>query len=519
MSRDPSTETTVRACIDARAKVHGESSFLIAPERAITLDYAGLQFQCQQVEAKLATLGLGPGDKVAFLLDNGYWTTSLFLGTMYAGMVIVPLNAVAGVRLVRYILEHCDAGVLFCSERYRTRFAEAIDACPRALIIVGTDENTGPDWGYLKARATPNPSIKPGDDALLLYTSGTTGLPKGARLSHRAVLAGGRNTALAHELKPSDRALCVLPLYHINGEIVTVMGPLASGSSVVMPHRFSASQFWRLVMQARCTWVSVVPTIIKYLLDRAARDDADGEIDFLTTPELRQLRFARSASAPLPASIQQQFEQVFRIPMIETMGLTETCAPILSNPLPPATRKPGSPGIAFGNEVVVADEGGQPVANHVIGELIVRGDNVLSGYYKNTVASASAFWSGGWFRTGDIGYRDDEGFLFINGRLKELIIKGGENIAPREIDDALYLHEAVLEAAAIGVADDAYGQDVQACVRLRDGFDAEEQEIIEHCRRHVGAFKAPSRVHFLDDLPKGPSGKIQRLKLAEIVAR
>ena len=512
------TETTVRACIDARAEAQGELSFLIAPEPEITLDYAGLQRQCQRVEDKLAALGLVPGNKVAFLLDNGYWTTSLFLGTMYAGMVTVPLNAMAGVRLVRHILEHCDAGVLFCSERYRTDLAEAIDACPRALRIIGTDEDSGPDWSHLDARATSAASIEPGDDALLLYTSGTTGLPKGALLSHRAVLAGGRNTALAHALEPSDRALCVLPLYHINGEIVTVMGPLTSGGSVVMPHRFRASQFWRLLMQTRCTWASVVPTIIKYLLDRAARDDADGDIDFLNTPELRQLRFARSASAPLPASVQQQFEQVFGIPMVETMGLTETCAPILSNPLPPAPRKPGSPGIAFGNEVVVADERGRPVADHVTGELLVRGENVLTGYYKNAVASRSAFWPGGWFRTGDIGYRDDEGYLFINGRLKELIIKGGENIAPREIDDALYLHEAVLEAAAIGVDDDAYGQDVQACVRLRDGFDAEEQEIIEHCRRHVGVFKAPSRVHFLDDLPKGPSGKIQRLKLAEIVA-
>lgn len=510
--------TTVRGCIDQRAEAQGDAPFLIAPEPALALDYAGLQRQCQRVEARLATLGLVPGDKVAFLLDNGYWTTSLFLGIMYAGMVTVPVNAVAGIPPVRDVLEHCDASVLFCSGKYRTHFADAIDACPRALTIIGTDEDTGPDWSHLDTRAMPAAPIAPGDDALLLYTSGTTGVPKGARLSHRAVLAGGRNTALAHALEPSDRALCVLPLYHINGEIVTVMGPLTSGGSVVMPHRFRASEFWKLVMHAQCTWASVVPTIIQYLLDRAARDDADGDIDFAHTPALRQLRFARSASAPLPASVQRQFEQVFGIPMIETMGLTETCAPILSNPMPPTPRKSGSPGIPCGNEVVVADESGQPVADHVAGELLVRGDNVLTGYYKNDGASRSAFWPGGWFRTGDIGYRDDEGYLFITGRLKELIIKGGENIAPREIDDALYLHEAVLEAAAIGVDDDAYGQDVQACVRLRDGFAADEQELIEHCRQHVGAFKAPSRVHFLDDLPKGPSGKIQRLKLQEIVA-
>ena len=204
--------------------------------------------------------------------------------------------------------------------------------------------------------------------------------------------------------------------------------------------------------------------------------------------------------------------------MIETMGLTETCAPILSNPMPPGIRKSGSPGMAFGNEVVVADEQGALVDDGQTGELLVRGDNVLTGYYKNEEASAGAFLPDNWFRTGDLGFRDADGYFFITGRSKELIIKGGENIAPREIDDALYLHEAVLEAAAIGVDHESYGQDVEACVRLRDGFKAEELELISHCEAQVGKFKAPSRIHFLDDLPKGPSGKIQRLKLPEMVA-
>ena len=509
---------TVRACVDQGAESHGGSPFLLAPESTPTLDYAGLQRECREIEARLTAIGLKFGDKVAFLLDNGHWTASLFLGTMYAGMVTVPLNAAAGPRSVRYILEHCDATVLFCSQKYRTQFAAAIENCPRAFVIIDTDEDTGPRWPRLTPRTNPDGSVDPGDDALLLYTSGTTGVAKGVRLSHRAVVTGGRNTAMAHALTPDDRALCVLPLFHINGEIVTVMGPLVSGGSVVMPRRFQASEFWSLVMCEQCTWLSVVPTIINYLLDRAAREDADGYIDFLRALELRQLRFARSASAPLPASLQQQFERVFGIPMIETMGLTETSAPILSNPLPPATRKPGSPGIAFGNEVRVADERGEQVADLVTGELLVRGDNVFTSYYKNDAANRAAFWPDGWFRTGDLGYRDAEGYLFITGRLKELIIKGGENIAPREVDDALYLHDSVLEAAAFGAKDDVYGQEVQACVRLRNNCQVDEQELIEHCRRHLGAFKAPNRIYFLNELPKGPSGKIQRLKLVDVVA-
>ena len=514
------TPVTIRACVDARATAQGSAPFLVVPEPGLTLDYAGLRRRCRLVAAKLGALGLVAGDKVAFLLDNGLWSVSLWLGTMYAGLVTVPLNAVAGVTSIRHVLEHCDASVLFCSGHHRRQYEAAIAGCPRPITILETDEDTGPAWSHLGApsygSAVP---VDPADDALLLYTSGTTGMPKGARLSHRAVLAGGRNTALAHRLTPADRGLCVLPLYHINGEIVTLMGPLVSGGSVVMPHRFHTSRFWDLVMREGCTWVSLVPTLIAYLMDRATRADVDAVIDFPHHPELRQLRFARSASAPLPASVQRRFEQVFGIPMIETMGLTETCAPILSNPLPPEVHKPGSPGIPFGNEVVVGDEQGRPVENHVAGELLVRGDNVLSGYYKDEAATQAAFRPGGWFRTGDIGYRDDDGYLFITGRLKELIIKGGENIAPREVDDVLYGHVAVLEAAAVGVPDEAYGQDVQACVCLREGVDADERELIEHCRRQLGPFKSPSRIHFLSELPKGPSGKIQRLKLPDIIAK
>ena len=505
---------TVRACVSAQAKARPQDTFLVTPESGRTLTYSELDTACQALEADLLALGLAPGDKVAFLLDNGYWTASLFVATMYAGMVTVPLNAVAGVPQIEYVLNHCDARVVFASKHYQSHFADAFAKAPAELVVIDTDEEQGPDWPApvrTATAATTEPDAE--QDALLLYTSGTTGLPKGALQSHRAVLAGGENTALAHELTSNDRALCVLPLYHINGEMVTVMGPLVSGGSVVMPRRFSARLMWQWVRDHGCTWMSVVPTIIKYMLDRA---NAEG-INFADDARLKQLRFGRSASAPLPASVQQQFEAVFGIPMIETMGLTETCAPILSNPMPPGVRKSGSPGIAFGNEVIIADEHGKELPDGERGELLVKGRNVLSGYYKNPEASTAAFNSQGWFRTGDLGFRDSDGYFFITGRLKELIIKGGENIAPREIDDALYLHEAVLEAAAIGVDDDNYGQDVHACVRLRDGYDVDEATLRAFCEQHVGKFKTPTRVHFMDDLPKGPSGKIQRLKLPEML--
>jgi acyl-CoA synthetase (AMP-forming)/AMP-acid ligase II len=231
--------------------------------------------------------------------------------------------------------------------------------------------------------------------------------------------------------------------------------------------------------------------------------------------KIRQnVRFGRSASAALSPAKHQQFEQRFGIHIIETMGLTETAAQILSNPMPPEEIKYGSPGIAVGNEARIIDEAGGESESGVIGELMIRGDNVMNGYYKNEAATKETLEPDGWLHTGDLAYRDEEGFFFITGRLKELIIKGGENIAPREIDDILYRHPAVLEAAAFGVEDEHYGQEIMACVALCPGMQATEKELLELCVENLGQYKAPKRVLIRDTLPKGPSGKIQRLKLS-----
>ncbi|KAA3622254.1 MAG: hypothetical protein DWQ08_13040, partial [Proteobacteria bacterium] len=262
----------------------------------------------------------------------------------------------------------------------------------------------------------------------------------------------------------------------------------------------------------QCTWSSIVPTIIKYLLDRAGREP----YDFGGDERLSRFRFARSASAPLAAATLAEWEQVFGVPMIETMGLTETAGTVATNPMPPRPRKPGSVGLAFGNEIRAVDAEGRNCPPGAVGALLIRGDNVLDRYYKNEEASASAF-TGDWFRTGDLGMLDDDGYLFITGRLKELIIRGGENIAPREIDDVLYRHEAILEAAAVGVDDELYGQEVVAAVALRDGYQCTADELMQFCVESLGSYKAPKTVYFFDELPKGPSGKILRLKLPELI--
>jgi acyl-CoA synthetase (AMP-forming)/AMP-acid ligase II len=353
------------------------------------------------------------------------------------------------------------------------------------------------------------PDVDAADDALLLYTSGTTGLPKGVILSHKNMVAGGEYTALAHELKPEDRALCSLPLYHINGEVVTAVTPLVSGSSVVMPHKFSVSDFWELISEYHCTWFSVVPTIISFL---TSSTDIEGK-----KLHLQQLRFGRSASSALPPSLHKTFEDKFKVPIIETMGLTETAAPVFSNPMDPTRRKYGSPGQAVGNMAKIIDKDGQEVSKGTQGEIMIKGDNVMKCYYKAPEKTAEALERDGWLHTGDLGYMDDDGFVFVTGRIKELIIKGGENIAPREIDEALYKHPAIQDAAAVGIPDEEYGEEILCCCVLKKDCECTIEDLEEFCREALGDFKTPKVIKVVEELPKGPSGKIQRLKLPDMV--
>lgn len=504
---------TVRKYIEHHAARTEDRVFLFDPDAGVEIGYGELKHRVDDIGRRLDGMGLEQGAKAAFLLNNGGWTALLYLGVMANNRVIVPLNAVAGPSQLEHVLDHSDSEVVFVSREYADKLSEILHRVRRQVrvIEVGAD---GPQWPSGTVESDHHPSPAADDPALLLYTSGSTGLPKGAVLSHRAIVSGGRNVVGGHGLTERDRALCVLPIYHINGAMVTVAAPLVSGGSVVMPHRFSATSFWPLIANYECTWSSVVPTIIKYLLDRAEQE----EFEFGQDDRLACFRFARSASAPLAATVLEEWERVFGVPMIETLGLTETAGTVATNPMPPGERKPGSVGLAYGNEIKVVDDSGDDCAPGEIGEILIRGNNLLDHYYKNPEASDAAF-AGGWFRTGDQGRTDQDGYLFITGRLKELILRGGENIAPREIDDVLYKHDAILEAAAVGVDDENYGQEVVACVVRRQGFHCSEQELMEFCESAVGKYKSPKKIYFMDDLPKGPSGKILRLKLPELIER
>ncbi len=499
---------TIRHYVDLRAREQPDAPYLIAPETGATLTYAQLQRDSRELGRHLLGLGLNKGDKVALMLHNSYQTGRLLIGVMYAGFMVAPLNLLSQPSQLEYVLDHSDTRVIFTTGEFSQRLKQALAGIKREIRVVVIDPDA---TALFQGEALPQvelPAVGEDDDALLMYTSGTTGKPKGCVLSNKSVCAGGEYTSRAHHLTTQDRVLCALPLYHINGQIVTAVAPLVHGGSVVMPHRFSVSSYWQLVDKYRCTWINVVPTQIAYLLNAPHPRDSGFDIS--------RVRFCRSASAPLPPELHRAFEEKFGISVIETFGMTETNAPCFTNPYEREKRKIGSPGTAFGNEARVIDPAtGQALPPGVPGEIMVRGDNVMKGYYKDPENTRKTLEPDGWMHTGDIGYLDEDGFVFVTGRIKELIIKGGENIAPREIDEALLKHPAVLEAAAVGIPDANYGQEIMACVVLKPGAECTIDALTAFSQAELGKYKTPKIIKFVAELPKGPSGKVQRLKLLE----
>jgi len=493
LHRETPPTGTVRGWLDARAQA--DAIAFQFPVTGQTLTWAALRDHAARIAAHLTAQGIAKGDSVAVMQPNGRDGVLALYGVLYGGFRVTMINLVAGAGAIGYALEHSEARFAFVHADARDIFAQVTK--PGQITPVELD---GTD-------AAPLHDLAADDAALLMYTSGTTGQPKGVVHSHASLLAGGWTTAIAHELSPADCGLCVLPIYHINGLCVSLMGALVSGGSIAMVPRFSASQFWAQAGATDASWFSVVPTIISHLLHGAENPSArtrDG------------LRFGRSASSALALDVQTAFETRFVVPIVETMGLTETAAQIFSNPLPPGVRKIGSPGIAYGNEACIMSPTLVPLGCNVEGEICVRGPNVMREYLKNPEATAETFTPDGWLRTGDLGRLDTDRYLFVTGRLKELIIKGGENIAPREIDEALYSHGDVIEAAAFARPCASYGERVEAAVKIKDGSTLTSAALIEICTRKIGKFKAPDVVHVLGDLPKGPSGKIQRMKIAEL---
>ncbi|MGZ3415428.1 MAG: AMP-binding protein, partial [Isosphaeraceae bacterium] len=370
------------------------------------------------------------------------------------------------------------------------RGAGAFTLCP----VSAAPETTG-SGGFAQA----------GDVALLLHTSGTTSRPKLVPLTQRNVVASARSIRATLGLVAEDRGLNIMPLFHIHGLMASLLAPLAAGSQVFCTPGFNALKFFGWMNEARPTWYTAVPTMHQTILARASHNrDVIGA---------NPLRFVRSSSSSMPPQVIAELEATFHAPLIEAYGMTEASHQMASNPLPPGKRIPGTVGLAAGPEVAIMNEQGDLLPPGQTGEIVIRGENVTPGYEKNPGANAEAF-NNGWFRTGDQGIMSAEGYITITGRLKEIINRGGEKISPREVDEVLMDHPAILQVVTFAFPHDRLGEDVAAAIVLRDGASLTEKEVREFAARRLADFKVPRKVRFVAEIPKGATGKLQRIGLA-----
>ena len=480
-----------------------------APSRD-DLNFGDLRVQASTVTGALNGLGIGRGDRVAIVLPNGPEMASAFV-CIGAGATTAPLNPAYRQEDFDFYLSDLNAKALVVEAGADTPARDA--AAARGVPVLELSGDAGSPAGAFTLSGEPvgDPAANggpagPDDIALVLHTSGTTSRPKIVPLSQRNVTASAANIAESLRLSPDDRCLNIMPMFHIHGLIAAVLSSVGAGASIWCSPGFNALGFFNWVTEAGPTWYTAVPTMHQAILSRAGRNR---EI-----VDRAGLRFIRSSSASLPPQVMQELEDVFGCPVIEAYGMTEASHQMASNPLPDAARKPGSVGIAAGPEVAIMSEDGVILNARETGEIVIRGENVFSGYESNPAANAEAF-TDGWFRTGDQGIMDNEGYISITGRLKEIINRGGEKISPREVDETLMDHPSVEQIVTFAMPHDKLGEDVAAAVVLREDREATEKELREFAAEHLADFKVPRRILFLDEIPKGATGKLQRIGLAE----
>jgi oxalate---CoA ligase len=480
---------------------------LIVPDSAEVLTYAQVASRVEALAQRLAGLAVRRGDRVALALPNGPDLVLLLLAITALGAVVAPLNPAYTEAEFGFFLGDIEPGLLLIPASGSAAASAAATTVGTTLVGVQPDGDGPPQLLCDGAPAGSLRSFEHGDAddvAVVLHTSGTTSRPKQVPLRQRNLMASARTIAAHYRLGPADVSFCVMPLFHIHGLVASTFAALGSGGAVIAPRRFTPSRFWPQAREHAVTWLSAGPTLHQMILDKA---DADG------APAT--LRFVRSCSSALSPALLARAEREYGAPMLEAYGMTEASHQISSNPLPPAARVPGSVGVPTSTEIAIADADGTFLPDGSQGEVVIRGPGVTSGYVNNPAATAEAFF-GDWFRTGDSGVLR-QGYLYLEGRLKEMIIRGGENIAPAEIEQVLQSHPAVRDAVCFGIADEKYGELVGAAVTL--GSAVEVGELIEHCRQQLAPFKVPGRIDVLAEIPRTPTGKVQRRRVAEFVAR
>jgi acyl-CoA synthetase (AMP-forming)/AMP-acid ligase II len=475
---------------------------IVVPELGINITYDSLRQQVIDMANALASAGIRRGDAVAIALPNGLPAIVTFLAASIAGTA-APLNPAYPYEEFHFFLGDTDARVLLCpsvgAEYVRT-------AAKDRKIPVFSVEMTEQGQVHLANAPSNGATASPptaDDIALILHTSGSTGRPKRVPLRHFNLAVSSANIANTYALSPEDVSLCIMPLFHIHGLVGSTMSTLLSGGTIVVPTKFNALSFWRTVRENRVTWYSGVPTMHQLLMARSRHKPVEAET----------LRFIRSCSAPLSAELIRKIEDVFGVPFVEAYGMTEAAHQMTSNPLPPRHRKAGSVGVGTGLQISIMDKEGSHLGTNQRGEIAIQGANVFRGYENNAEANARAF-SHGWFRTGDEGYLDSDCYLHLTGRMKDIIIRGGENIAPHEVDEILLRHPAVAAAVTFGSAHPTLGEEVAAAVVLHERHGATEQELIHHSREFLAEYKCPKKIYLVDSIPTTATGKIRRRAVA-----
>jgi acyl-CoA synthetase (AMP-forming)/AMP-acid ligase II len=486
---------------------------IIEPRTGLVVSYQRLHEEVARAAAALRHLGAGQGTRVGLYMANGPALVVAFLAIARCGAVAVPLNPSLGERELASELSDLGASLLLHGPEVAEAAASLCRPGGRLAGLpfhVATFSAAGLSLGGRAAASKPTSDVPPADEdlvVLLLHTSGTTNRPKTVPLRQRNLAASTGAVVASYNLGPDDVTLCVMPLFHVHGLVASMLATLASGGTLVVPPRFSATTFWDDVDRFGATWYSAVPTIHTTVVAKA--------LEAASRPA-HSLRFVRSCSAPLPVVHWQRFEDVVGVPLVEAYGMTEASHQMATNPLPPGERRPGTVGRQSGTEVRVLDDDGVVLAPGTVGSVAVRGPSVVDGYLDNDEANAASFRDG-FLLTGDVGSLSADGYLTLAGRTKELINRGGEKISPYEIEAVLLAHGSVRDAAAFAVPDERYGEQVAAAVVASSTVS--EEQLRQHCAAQLAAFKVPVMIVQCDELPKGPTGKVQRRLLADLLAR
>lgn len=505
---------TVPDLLQDRARKTPDKNYVIFQDQPHT--YRDFQAMTARFASSLAKLGVAKGDHIAVLLPNSLDFLAAFFGGMHAGAVCVTINTLLKADELEFIINDCDARVLITTPHYRKLLDPVWDELKNIDRLVLTDSEddakqkriySDAHWvPEMIAAGDPNFSVElsADDPAAMIYTSGTTGHPKGVVLTHGNYMYNSYVAPRYIDLQTDDVALCIMPLFHVNAQVASFLATLQANATVVLEEMFKPRLFIKTLKKYKCTTVSGSPAIYNFLNEM--KENEGERLDFMKS--------CVCGSAPMPVEVFNKFEEKFGAKIIEGYGLSEgTCVSSL-NPIN-GVRKIGSIGVPLdGQAMAIWDADGNDLPDGEIGEIVVSGPNVMRGYWKNPEASAKVLING-WLRTGDMGYRDQDGYYYISGRSKEMIIRGGENVYPKEIEEVLYQHDDVVDAAVIGIPDKTYGEEVAAFVILRPGSSTTDKEIKAFLRAKLADYKRPRVLELVHDLPRTATGKIQKIKIYE----